>query len=364
MSDAASDRPKVNDKLHLRSDVRVERLDDEVAVLDTRSDAVHRLTGNAVSVIDLLIEGVESDDVPDSLEGAVDELVAAGLVSNSRAWTRRRFMKMAGAGGAAFAAASVTTFALADPAAASTMCAAGWTATAVPQMYTTPGTHTFNTGPAGGTMANTTYSLLIRAWGAGGGGGGGSVDSTGGGGGGGEYRGGQITVTECTMYTVTVGAGGGGGGMPGVTGGDSSFGLLLVAKGGAGGTEPDSGSGTGGAGGTGGTGGTGYAGGMGGGGGGTGYNNYGAGGGGGGAGGASSAGTAGGNGDDNNGGGTGGTGGGTAPNMGGNGGTGGNDSNSSGTAAVAPGGGGGGAEEALLGATGGMGADGAVWVGV
>lgn len=348
--------------IRLRDDVRVQRMGDEAVVLDTEGEAVHRLTGTAVAAINLLVAGVEVDAVPDQLRSTMDELVATGLVLNGGVWTRRRFMRLASVGGAAWTAATVTTFALADPAAAATQCSAGWAATSLPQKYTMAGQYTFNTGPAG-TMAAMSYNLLIRAWGGGGGGGGGSVDSTGGGGGGGEYRGGYISVTECTMYTITVGAGGGGGGMPGGTGGTSSFGSLLTAIGGSGGEEPGSGQGTGGAGGTGGTGGTGYAGGTGGMGGGTNAGNNGAGGGGGGAGGASSAGGNGGNGNSSNTGGTGGMGGGTSPTTGGAGGTGGNDSNPSGSTPGSPGGGGGGAEEALYGATGGAGAAGAVWVG-
>lgn len=363
MTDEAIGKISKAHVIRLRADVRVEYVDDEAVVLDTEGEAVHRLTREAVQAIKLLADGVEINAVPDTLTSTVDELVAAGLVTNGKAWTRRRFMKLAGVGGAAWTAATVTTFALADPAAAATKCAEGWVATTLPQKYTSQGSYTFNTGPAG-TMAAMTYDLLIRAWGGGGGGGGGSLDSTGGGGGGGEYRGGYITVTECTMYTVTVGGGGTGGGMPGGTGGTSSFGSLLTAIGGSGGTEPGSGSGTGGAGGTGGMGGTGYAGGMGGNGGGTNYFNNGAGGGGGGAGGANSTGGNGGNGNNSNGGGTGGTGGGSNPTMGGNGGIGGNDSNPSGTTPGSPGGGAGGAEEATLGATGGTGAAGAVWVGV
>lgn len=350
--------------LRFRDDVRVERLGDEMAVLDARGDAVHRLTGDAVAATDLLLEGVEPDEVPAELTAAIDELVAARLVANGSAWSRRRFMKMTAVGGAAWTAASVTSFTLADPAAAVTMCASV-TPTVGAQMYTTPGSSAmFVTGPAGiGTMAGATYGLLVRAWGGGGGGGGGSVDSTGGGGGGGEYRGGTITVTECTSYTITVGAGGGGGGMPGGTGGDSSFGTFLIAKGGSGGTEPGSGMGTGGAGGTGGTGGAGFNGGTGGDGSGTNAANSGSGGGGGGAGGSASAGGNGGNGSTGNGAGAPGAGGTGSPG-GGAGGAGGNNSNPSGTAAGAPGGGGGGAEEALFGATGGAGAAGAVWVGV
>lgn len=236
-------------KLRLRDGLRVDDLDDEIVVLDPDGELVHRVTGDAAALLRLADDrgGIE---VPDDLCVGVDDLVDAGLVDAPAGWTRRKAML---AGGAVWAAATVSTFALADPAAASTMCGAGVTPTVGSMMYTANDTYT--TGPAGNGM--TSYSLLVRAWGGGGGGGGGSVDSTGGGGGGGEYRGGNITVTECTMYTITVGTGGSGGGMPGGSGGASSFGALLVANGGEGGTEPGSGNGTGGAGGTGGTGGSG-----------------------------------------------------------------------------------------------------------
>ena len=342
-------------KLQLRDGLRVDDLDDEIVVLDPDGELVHRVTGDAAALLRLADDrgGIE---VPDDLCVGVDDLVDAGLVDAPAGWTRRKAML---AGGAVWAAATVSTFALADPAAASTMCGAGVTPTVGSMMYTANDTYT--TGPAGNGM--TSYSLLVRAWGGGGGGGGGSVDLTGGGGGGGEYRGGNITVTECTMYTITVGTGGSGGGMPGGSGGASSFGALLVANGGEGGTEPGSGNGTGGAGGTGGTGGTGFAGGMGGSGGGADSgNNSGAGGGGGGAGGSGGAGGDGTNGAGNNVQGIGGAGGAGTPG-GGAGGDGEDDSSGPANGTV-PGGGAGGAEEALLGSTGGNGARGEVWVGV
>ncbi len=86
-----------------------------------------------MSAIDLLLKGVESDAVPGSLTATMDELVAAGLAENGRSWSRRRYMKMVAAGYAAWTAASVTSFALADLAAAATMCPSGHVATTVPQ---------------------------------------------------------------------------------------------------------------------------------------------------------------------------------------------------------------------------------------
>lgn len=351
-------------KVHLRKGLRIDDLGDEALVLDQSGGQVHRVDGDAVAVLRLLAGSGPRDgvEVPDALRAAVDELVDAGLVTTPTEFTRR---KAIATGGAVWAAATVTTFALADPAAASTSCGMGISPTSSPQTYSTVGSAgMFTTGPAGAGM--TSYSLLVRAWGGGGGGGGGDAASTGGGGGGGEYRGGNITVTECTQYTVTVGGGGAGGGNPGTNGSPSSFAGLLVANGGMAGTQPFGG-GVGGAGGTGGTGGTGHNGGTGG----TGGvpGTYQGGGGGGGGGGTTVAGTTGGNGggDGSSGGTVRGTAGPGGTANGGNGGQGGkgvlfsSDGPADGSAI---GGGGGGGGQAGWGHTGGMGADGQVWVGV
>lgn len=193
--------------LTLRSDVRVERLGDEYVALDAQGEVVHRLSGTAVEVVHLLQNGVELPDVPERLAASLDELIDAGVVDDGRGLTRRRLLATGAGGGAVWAGATVVTFALADPAAATTMCSSGWVADGSMDYSDTSMTHTFMTGPAGPGM--TMYNLTVHAWGGGGGGGGGSVDSTGGGGGGGQYRGGSIEVTECTSYTITVGAGGG-----------------------------------------------------------------------------------------------------------------------------------------------------------
>jgi hypothetical protein len=99
--------------------------------------------------------------------------------------------------------------------------------------YSTAGTYTF-TVPAGVT------SLTAQAWGGGGGGGGEGAEygsDFDGGGGGGAFAGSLLTVTPGAQYTVTVGAGGAGGttnttGGTGVSGGNSSFGTLVIAGGG------------------------------------------------------------------------------------------------------------------------------------
>lgn len=349
-------------KAHLRDGLRVDDLGDEALVLDPEGGKVHRVEGDAVAVLRLLTAGAGgSVDVPDVLRAGLDDLVDAGLVDPPASWSRRKVLM---AGGAAWVAATVTTVGLADPAAASSLCPVGVTPTMGAQTYTASGS--FTTGPAGGTMSMTTYSLSVSAWGGGGGGGGGSASQSGGGGGGGEYRGGNITVNECTTYTVTVGAGGSGGGDPGSNGTSSSFGSLLVAAGGMGGAQSAAG-GAGGAGGTGGTGGTanfnGGTGGMGG-----DPGTYQGGGGGGGGAGTAQVGGAGGDGggDGSSGGtvqGSAGTGGSTGGGAGGQGGRGVLLGNNGPAAGTVIGGGGGGGGQAGLGHTGGMGARGEVRVG-
>ena len=87
-------------------------------------------------------------------------------------------------------------------------------------------------------------AAFIQQVGAGGGAGGagsaGSGASAGGGGGGGEYRSGFFAASALSASeTVTIGAAGSGGstsGTNGTAGGNTSFGALLVANGGAGGT--------------------------------------------------------------------------------------------------------------------------------
>ncbi len=275
------------------------------------------------------------------------------------------------AGEPAWTAATVVAFGLADPAAASTNCPGNVTPTVGPVTYTSSGTYT--TAPTGSGMGGT-YSLFVSAWGGGGGGGGGNSSSTGGGGGGGEYRGGYITVNQCTTYTVTVGAGGSYGYVDtttdpdtmvfGGSGGDSSFGTLLVAKGGMGGQQGSPSNG--GAGGTGGTGGdTWYDGGNGGMGSVQGPSSWGNAGGGGGGAGSGGAGDNGGDGEYAMGmGGSRGAGGAGTPG-GGRGGNGGYDNSGYGVLDPdIPGGGGGGSEEADNPQRGGPGARSEVWVGV
>ena len=101
------------------------------------------------------------------------------------------------------------------------------------QIFTASGTWT---KPAGCRF------IEVECVGGGGGGGGGvgdanpSINTCTGGGGGGAFARSLIDVTAITSETVTIGAGGAGstGNVTGITGGDTSFGALVIAKGGAG----------------------------------------------------------------------------------------------------------------------------------
>ena len=363
-------------KAQLRDGLRIDDLGDGTVVLDAAGAQVHRVQGDAAAVVALLTAAPGNPvEVPEELRSGLDDLIEAGLVDAPEGWSRRKVMAVAGA---TWAAATVSTFALADPAAATTNCPNGHVASDA-QPFEESGT--FTTAAAG---ESSTYTLWVRAWGGGGGGGGGNAHSTGGGGGGGEYRAGNITVNECTPYTVIVGAGGQRGGVTGTephqggngttqgtAGGASSFGgTLLIANGGTGGTgaaNADTQGGVGGAGGSGGTGGSAwFNGGNGGNGSTTGGSNWGNGGGGGG--GAGSTGD-GGNGSDGifsgETGSEAGVGGSGNPG-GGAGGAGGKDNKwqQNLVGGHVPGGGGGGQEETGGASAGGDGARGEVWVGL
>lgn len=137
---------------------------------------------------------------PHDLSSEVDKLVEAGLIIDPSTISRR---KVLATGGAAWTAATVATFALADPAAAATSCPGGVVPTSpTVQKYTTAGNYTYVTGFG-------VTSLMVRAWGAGGGGGGGGGAA----GGGGAYAyTPALPVTACTAYSVVVGTNGTGGG--------------------------------------------------------------------------------------------------------------------------------------------------------
>lgn len=188
--------------IHLRSDLRVEDLDGEVVVLDRSGEIAHRLTGDAAAALHLLVDGVDPADVPAELADAVDELVRAGLVDDASGWSRRRFVAVGGAG---LAAASVTSFLLASPAAAASACPGGVTPSPAQMQYESSGTYTYTTGPG-------TTSLLVRVWGGGGGGGAGHTEWSGGGGGGGHFvNNTALPVSACAEYQLLVGEGGQGG---------------------------------------------------------------------------------------------------------------------------------------------------------
>lgn len=351
----------VASRLRLRDDLRVEQIGDELVILDVAGDSVHQVPTDSVGAVRLLQEGVLSADVPEGLSGAVASLVAAGLVDDSRQISRRAAL-VAG-GGTAFAAAAVTTFALADPAAASTMCSMA-TPTGGVALTASNASYSYVTGPAGSGMSS--YNLLFRAWGGGGAGGGSRFGGgkAGGGGGGGAYAQNTYAVTECTTYTfnVTVGAGGtGSDDAAGTDGGPSnvlhsSTTVVSASPGKGGGVGRAIGYGAGGAGGSTGTGTVIRAGGKGA----TRNTTYSSGGGGGGAGGSGAAGSDG----------SGPTGGSGGIATGGDGASGGNGangvgSNDDGAAGSAPGGGGSGAggPSDLDSDKGGNGARGEVWIG-
>lgn len=355
----------------LRDDLRIEAVGDETIVFDSSSGAsLHRLTGDAVDALRLISHGGDGAVVPDRYRSALEELVVAGIVEDASQVTRRRALVTGGKGlaigGATWATATVTTFALADPAAATTPCTSpGPTdpnATGVKNE--TPGTYTYITRPGQTT-------LLVRCLGGGGGGGGSNGGYTSGtGGGGGGYARGIITVTPCTTYSYVVGAGGAAGNKgDGGAGGDSYFISTSVMNGGGGGKGIGVSGSTGGAGGSGtatGTSTTTQSGGSGGGrASGTGCcnTNRGNGGGGGGGAGDSSGGTGGDTGDHGGGLPTGIASGGTGPPIGGTGGRGGGWAGTySGTPGAAGGGGGGGASSGNN--TGSAGGKGLVWLGI
>lgn len=236
--DDSSDTATGASGLRLKAGLRVEEIEDEAIVFDPNGRRLHRVTGEGIEALELLAGGIRPADVPGHLASSVDELVAADVVEGTSRWTRRRALLT---GGIAFTAATVTTFALADPAAAMTACPDGSTAPdsgSAGNRYTTPGTFPFKTG-----VTDTT--LFVRLWGAGGGGGGSAtVGTAGGGGGGGAYVDGNVTVAGCSSYSLTVGTGGQGGRksnwpyhQSGAAGSPSSFSGIssLSAPGGSGG---------------------------------------------------------------------------------------------------------------------------------
>lgn len=227
--------------VRLKQHLRIETIGDEVVVFDRDSgESISRLTGDAVEALRLLQAAQGATSLPERLSPAVAELAGAGIVEHP-GWISRRDAlikggKAAAVVGAAWTAASVTSFRLADPAMAASPCPNGNQTDPAQQTYTASGTYTTWSG---------VNSLLVRCWGAGGGGGGGHYTflswGSGAGGGGGAYAHDvALPVSPCTTYVVTVGTGGQAGGTGGA-GGNSSFNAgasaLVLARGGGGGSR-------------------------------------------------------------------------------------------------------------------------------
>lgn len=112
--------------------------------------------------------------------------------------------------------------------------------------FTSVGANTWTSPPS------VNYVDVTLVGGGGGGGGSSSVVYGGGGGGGGATIRRRVPITPNTAYTITIGAGGFGSlSGTGTTGGDSTFGSLVTAKGGSGGAKGSGAGGVGGAGGSG-----------------------------------------------------------------------------------------------------------------
>lgn len=99
------------------------------------------------------------------------------------------------------------------------------------QAFVTSGTYTVSAGVT---------RIKVRVWGAGGAGGAGTGGGGGGGGSGGDYGEGIFVVTPGAAFTVTIGAAAAGSAGAGLNGGATSFGALISALGGLGGTASTS----------------------------------------------------------------------------------------------------------------------------
>lgn len=217
--------------LNVRSDLRVEAVGDDLMVLDAAGGQVHSLSGELAEALRLVEACTAPSDIPSHLDDALASLIDKGIVVNG-GWSRRKMLVAGGVGTAAFGG---TLISMQLPAAAAASSCPGddpGDDLATPVTYNTPGPTSFKTG-------GMVTMVTVNVWGAGGGGGDDNNSNAGGGGGGGGFIQTTITVSPCTVYTVTVGDGGGTRkGNDGLPGGDSSFAgvdLAVTAFGGQGG---------------------------------------------------------------------------------------------------------------------------------
>ncbi len=101
-------------KLQIPHHMRVERVDDEIIVLDRAGAVVRHATGDAVEALRLATDGIDDSEIPPRLAGAMASLVDAGVVTAST-WSRRKLLMMGAAG---VAGAGIITVATPLPAAA------------------------------------------------------------------------------------------------------------------------------------------------------------------------------------------------------------------------------------------------------
>ena len=219
--------------LKVRSDLRVEAVGEDLMVLDAADGQVHSLSGGLAEALRLVVAGTAPSDIPSHLDDALASLIDKGIVENG-GWSRRKMLATGGVGAAAFGGTLISMQLPAAAAASSCPGADQGDDLATPITYNTPGSTSFKTG-------GMVTMVTVTAWGGGGGGGddNGSNSRGGGGGGGGGFITTTVTVTPCTVYTVTVGDRGvTGKDTPGTDGTASSFtdfGINITAGGGKGG---------------------------------------------------------------------------------------------------------------------------------
>lgn len=233
----------------LRPGLRLERVGDELVVLDQASHRVHRLTGPAADAVTRLAEGSQGTSVPAEV---LEALRAAGIIDG--ALSRRRAL-------GASAAAGLGVVSMALPAAFAAASGGGGGSSSLTVSGGTLVTPLVDGEPIGGVVDITyrtftsdgTLSLKgsgtllvdILVIGGGGGGGGGDLNSGGSGGAGGAVSIARSVTLGVADYDVVVGEGGAGGSpyTQGRAGSQSSFDLggarELTAPGGGLGTTPN-----------------------------------------------------------------------------------------------------------------------------